>query len=439
MNDSQLTTLEEVAAFLKLSSLVAFAKVNRLEAYRWVEQTLIRFDYPNRSKTEKGLIKEYLGKLTGYSRAQITRLVEKYRNTGRVQVKRCRRHTFPRRYAREEVERLARTDELHNFPNGNALRKIMQRMVGVYRVLEYRTLAQISVAHLYNLRKTAAYRRITKNYQKTRPRVVNLGERRQPEPNGAPGYLRVDTVHQGDEKLGGAKGVYHINITDEVIQWELTGAVERISEECLVPLLEALLNLFPFTLHEFHSDNGSEYVNAMVVALLNRLLMKLTKSRSRQTNDNALIEGKNGSIIRKWLGYGFIKQEEADRLNRFYFTVFHEYLNYHRPCAFATEIADGRKKGKIKKVYRPEDYQTPYEKLKSLKEVKDYLKPGVTLEVLEQISLRRNDNQMAVLVQAERAKLFEAIYPVALADQLTWPRAEVVKPVALVRSGSLLD
>lgn len=430
MNDSQLTTLEEVSTFLKLSALVAFAKINRSEAYRWVEQTLTRFEYVGRSKTEKGLIKEYLGKLTGYSRAQVTRLVADFRRTGRVQVKVYQRHAFPRRYAREEVERLAQTDELHNFPNGNALKKILQRMVGVYRELAYRTLAQISVAHIYNLRKTAAYRRITKNYQKTQPRVVNLGERRQPEPHGVPGYLRVDTVHQGDEKLGGVKGVYHINITDEVTQWELTGAVERISEECLVPLLEALLTLFPFTLHEFHSDNGSEYVNGMVVALLNRLLMKLTKSRSRQTNDNALIEGKNGSVIRKWLGYGFIKQTEADRLNRFYFTVFHEYLNFHRPCAFATEISDRRKKGKIKKVYKQNDYQTPYEKLKSLKEIKDYLKPGVTLEALEQASLRRNDNQMAALVQAERAKLFEAIYPAALM---------VDQPVALVRSGSSLD
>lgn len=430
MNDSQLTTLEEVETFLKISSLASFEKVNRAEAYRWVEQTLIRFEYSDRSKTGKGLLRRYLGKLTGYSRAQVTRLVTDFRRTGQVRVKACQRHTFPCRYGTEEIRLLAQTDAWHNFPNGHALKKIMSRMVEVYGDLSYRVLSSLSVSHLYNLRKTLAYRKLNQNYQKTRPKVINLGERRKPEPNGVPGYLRVDTVHQGDERLGSGKGVYHINLTDEVTQWEITGAVERISEECLVPLLEALLSLFPFTLHEFHSDNGTEYVNGKVVALLNRLMMKLTKSRSRQTNDNALVESKNGSIIRKWLGYGFIKQMEADRLNRFYFTVFHEYLNYHRPCAFATEIADPRKKGKIKKVYRPEDYQTPYGKFKSLKEAKSYLKPGVTFELLDQVSLKRNDNQMAKLVQTERSKLFGEIYPTAL---------KVDQPVALVRSASSLD
>lgn len=173
---------------------------------------------------------------------------------------------------------------------------------------------------------------------------------------------------------------------------------------------------------EFHCDNGSEYVNERVAEILNRTLIKLTKSRPRKTNDNALVEGKNGSIIRKWLGYGYIEQKFAPVINEFYGGEFHEYVNYHRPCAFATEIVD--KKGKVKKIYKPKDYLTPYEKLRSLPKANGYLKEGVTFEMLDEIAVRRNDNEMAELVQREREKLFEEV---------------IYQPIALTRSGSLFD
>ena len=140
--------------------------------------------------------------------------------------------------------------------------------------------------------------------------------------------------------------MYHINIVDEVTQWEYIGAVEKISEAHLVPLLVRLINQYPFAVFEFHADNGSEYINRQVARMLNKLLVTLTKSRSRQTNDNALVESKNGSIIRKWMGYGFIDQKHAGRVNDFYFDIFNEYLNFHRPCGFATEVKDKKVKSK---------------------------------------------------------------------------------------------
>ena len=88
---------------------------------------------------------------------------------------------------------------------------------------------------------------------------MSIGERRRPEPNGQPGYLRVDTVHQGD--LDGVKGVYHINAVDEVTQWQVVGATAQISEAWLKPALEAMLAQFPFRIFGFHSDNGSEFIN----------------------------------------------------------------------------------------------------------------------------------------------------------------------------------
>ena len=140
-----------------------------------------------------------------------------------------------------------------------------------------------------------------------------IGERRKPHPEGKPGYLRIDTVHQGDQDK--QKGVYHINAVDEVTQMEVVCSVERISENCLIPVLDNQLEEFPFVIYEIHADNGSEYINKEVAKLLQKLLIELTKSRARHCNDNALVESKNGSIVRKCLGYMHIKQKWAPEIN----------------------------------------------------------------------------------------------------------------------------
>lgn len=417
MDDSRMDTIVDVANFLNGSEKTTFIEQNQKssEAYEWIEETLKKFNYALSKKRNRGLIKKYIEKMTGYSRSQVTRLITRFLQTGKVLVKEYKRNTFTKTYSPKDISLLAKTDELHDYPNGAALKKVLKRMAIDYKVKEFERIAKISVSHIYILRHTPVYLRMNKRYEKTKPTVVNIGERRKPQPNGKPGYIRVDTVHQGDEDKKGTytKGVYHINMVDEVVQFEFVAAVEKISEAYLTPILEILLEFFPFKIKEFHSDNGSEYINGVVVTLLNKLLVKLTKSRSRRTNDNALVEGKNGSIIRKWIGYGFIEQKHADRINKtFYFSSFNEYINYHRPCGFATEIID--KKGKIKKVYKTEDYMTPYEKLKSLPNAKQYLKEGITFEMLDKIAMSKNDNEMAQLVQEERRKLFEYILPISL-------------------------
>jgi len=407
MHDSQVNTIEDIIGILKYGG--TFEQKDYKEAYEWIEKTLIKFQYALKlTKKEKGMIKQYIEKITGYSRSQVTRLVAQYVKKGKIQAHYGHGHTFGKKYLREDVKLLAQTDELHNFPNGYALKKNLERMFTVFKQKAFERLSQISVSHIYNLRNTPLYQRFTKNYQKTKPHVSsNIGERRKPEPEGKPGYLRVDTVHQGDRD--GEKGVYHINTIDEVTQFEFIGACEKISEAYLIPVLERLIAEYPFVIIEFHSDNGSEYINGVVCKLLNKLLIALTKSRSRRTNDNALVEGKNGGVIRKWIGYGFIEQIHAQRINTFYFEYFNEYLNYHRPCGFAREVQDPNKKGKIKKVYRYEDYMTPYEKLKSLKNAQQYLTSDTTLKKLSQTAMRITDNDMAKLVQAQLTDLNEAI------------------------------
>ena len=271
---------------------------------------------------------------------------------------------------------------------------------------EYARLAGISVAYLYILRHSAPYQGVRQHFDKTRPTVSSLGERRQPQPNGQPGYLRVDTVHQGD--FDGVKGVYHINAVDEVTQFEIVCSVEKISERYLIPVLEDLLEQFPFIILAFHADNGSEYINKYVVKLLNKLLIELTKSRARHCNDNALVESKNGAIVRKQLGYVHIPQQWAPQLNAFHRDHLNPYINFHRPCFFPVVSMDT--KGKPRKRYPYEAMMTPYDKFTSLPNPKQYLKPGRTFQQLDDMAVAISDNEAAKHLNAAKLTLYQRIF-----------------------------
>ena len=281
-----------------------------------------------------------------------------------------------------EIELLAKTDELHDWLSGPATKKIMERECEIYGHTEFGNISRISVAHLYNLRRSSTYRNITRRFAKTKPSISQIGERAKPDPRGQPGYIRIDTIHQGD--FNGHKGIYHINAVDEITQWEIVASVERISEAYLVSVLEVMLVQFPFITRGFHSDNGSEFVNHIVARLLNKLFIRFTKSRPRHSNDNGLVETKNGSVIRKQLGYAYIPQRSAELINEFNRDFFNSYINFHRPCFFPVSVIDH--KGKIKKSYPYEEVRTPYEKLKSLPQAESYLCPGVTFEKLDAIA-----------------------------------------------------
>jgi hypothetical protein len=197
--------------------------------------------------------------------------------------------------------------------------------------------------------------------------------------------------------------VYHINAVDAVTQWQVVGCASKISEAYLLPVLEAVLEQFPFTVLGFHVDNGSEYINHRVAKLLEKLQAEFTKSRASRSQDNALVEGKNGAVIRKLIGYGHIAGEHAEAVGKFYARHLNPYLNFHRPCGFATVSVDER--GKRRRQYKSEDYRTPFEKLQSLERVDQYLKPGLSLAQLEQEELAMSDTECARRMNAAKSRL----------------------------------
>ncbi len=300
---------------------------------------------------------------------------------------------------------LAHTDSLHGTLSGPATKKLMERAWSLYGDGRYERLARISVAHLYNLRQRSGYQRHRQVWTKTRPVTIRIGTRRAPAPNNRPGYLRLDSVHQGDQD--GLKGVYHINAVDCVTQFEAVASCERISEAYLIPVLEELLHSFPFVIRGFHSDNGSEYINRHVAEMLDKLLIEEhTKSRSRHSNDNAQAESKNGSIVRKHFGYSHIPQRFARVVNDFCREHLNPYINFHRPCLFAETITDS--KGRQRKRYPYKLMMTPYEKLKSLPDAAQYLKPEISFQALDALATSSSDNEAAERLNEARARLFKS-------------------------------
>ncbi len=403
MNDDNVVSIAQLREFLKLSNSATFSRKDRKEAYEWIGRTLGKFGYHQLGKKDKGVVRAYIRTMTGYSDTQLDRLIRRKREVGRVVQKERTQPTFPTIYTPEDIALIAEVDNAEGRRTGGALRKTLADMFLVYGDRRFERLSKISVSHLYNLRGTRVYQSRSLSYTKTPTTSVDIGVRKKPRSEGKPGYLRVDSVHQGD--LDKQKGVYHINLVDEVTQDEIVVTVEGISEEFLRPALEAALGYFPFRILGFHSDNGSEYLNKMVARLLQKLLIEQTKSRARQTNDNALVEGKNGSVVRKHFGYMHIPRKYAKLMNEFNRRHLNPYLFFHRQCAFADEIIDER--GKIKKVYKT--YLTPCEKLLSISNVEQYLKPGITTEALRKRMMEKTHLAAAKEMQEAKKQLFKEI------------------------------
>lgn len=402
-------SIGQIEEFLKTNQEcgVKFEITSAKYKYELINQTLWEVGYRRLARGDKHTVFRYLKYLTGYSQSHIKRLANKWRKGTLVYNPARQRNKFAVKYFPSDIALLIKTDMAHGCLNGQATKEILEREHKVFKHAEYANISRISVAHIYNIRnRNRQYASSGALYlQKTKRTETDIGIRRKPRPGGRPGYLRVDTVHQGDQ--AGNKGVYHINIVDEITQYELVATVEKITEQCLRPVIEELLELFPFRIFEFHADNGSEYINRWVAGLLNKLHILLTKSRSRHSNDNALVESKNGSCIRKVYGRNYIAAKWARELNDFNRQYLNIYLNYHRPCAFAKSIRD--KRGKERKSYPDDLTQTPYDRLRSLPNASQYLKDGFTFAELDKIAYAESDNQFAERMGAARERLFRRI------------------------------
>lgn len=396
MDDSRINNITQIKEFLKGSQGFDFSlrKAKIEEKYKFIDKVIDRLKYGKLSKKDKKVVLYYLKKITGYKKRQLLRLVSQA-VVGELKRKPYKKLHPHRIYTSLDIKLLEKTDELHLRLSEGATKEILRREFEIFHHQNYQTISHISHSHITNLRHHQLYNNHWVNH--TKAKTIPIGITQPPENYGKPGSIRVDTVHQRE--------IYHINSVDEITQWEIVVCVPQISERCMVSALEDLINQYPFIIFNFHSDRGGETINYQVSSLLHRLLIKQTKSRSYHSNDNALIETKNGSIIRKNMGWRHINQNMVDKINNYYKNYFNPYLNFHRPCAFPTITVD--EKGRKKRVYHT--YLTPYDALKRITGAKKFLKPGQTFEKLDKIAYQYSDNEFAQILREEERRLFEEI------------------------------
>lgn len=396
MNDSRLINVTQLSEFLKGSQGVSLSLENALieEKYKFIDEAIKRLNYSKLSKKEKRIVYVYLRKITGYKKAQLYRLMKKA-EIGKLKKNMYQRINPHKIYTTHDIKLLEKTDELHLRMSEKATLEILRRENEVFNHKEYQTISGVSHSHLTNLRYSPIYKAGWINH--TKARQIQIGITQKPENYGFPGSIRVDSVSQKD--------VYYINTVDEITQWEIIFCVPQICEACVLPALEEIISQYPFKIFNFHSDRGGENINYQVANLLQKLLIKQTKSRSYHSNDNALCETKNGSVIRKNMGWEHIDQKFCDKINDYLKNYFNPYLNFHRPCAYPTIQTDD--KGKKRKVY--DIYQVPYDRLKQIVGSEKFLGSGQTFEKLDIIAYSHSDNEWAELMRKEEDKLFNEI------------------------------
>ena len=155
MSTHYLRSLEDLEKFIGGTEKVTFSVLEtKQKKYEWIQSVLVRFFYLTLKKAEKRIVRQYVQKVTEYSTAQITRLIQQYKEDGKIVYKPSPSQGFSVKYTQEDVLALVALDELHGTLNGTTTKKLCERAWNFYGDPGYERLSKISVAQLYNLRAT---------------------------------------------------------------------------------------------------------------------------------------------------------------------------------------------------------------------------------------------------------------------------------------------
>ena len=409
LDTQRLQTLDQVREFLAGSRPLDLQLETRAEAYAFVAETLQRFDYSRQGKADKGLIRRFLNKVTGLSRAQVTRLLHQHRTTGAIADRRRPRHPFPRRYTKADIGLLAEVDALHGTLSGPATRKLCVRALQLFGDRRFERLAAISNGHLYNLRHSTSYQRRRGTMPApTRPVHIAIGERRRPQPSDNP--ATCGSILSTKETSTASRASTTSTSSTRSPSSSSSARSSASTRPASPPSSKPCSGRSPLT----SVDSTPTTVRSSSTTKSSPGCKPSTSTSSPSPDPAAatttpLVESKNGSVIRKHLGYGHIPSRYAERVNAFTQQVLSPYLNFHRPCLFPVDEVDA--KGRVRKRYPHANVMTPYEKLKSLPNAAACLKLGTSFDQLDAVAAAMSDSDAARALNQARDRLFASIDP----------------------------
>jgi transposase InsO family protein len=176
-----------------------------------------------------------------------------------------------------------------------------------------------------------------------------------------PGYLEIDLVaHCGSSASG--EFVYSLNVTDIHTGWTETRAVTGKGETGVVAAMEEIRSGLPFALLAIDSDNGSEFINHHLARWCKKHEVSFTRSRAYKKNDNAHIEQKNWTHVRRIFGWErFDTAEQCASMNALYRTDLYHMQNFFQPCVKL--VTKTRVGSKVRRRY--DAATTPLERLRA--------------------------------------------------------------------------
>ena len=155
LGTERIRTLDQLRAFLEGNEAADFHLADRDSGYAFVRRTLVRFQYHHGlGRPDKGRVWEFLGKVTGLSPSQLSRLIAQHRRTGHIRDHRKKppARPFTHRYTRAAIALLAEVDGACGHPSGPAFKEVLRRQREVFGDTRFERLATISNGHIYNLR-----------------------------------------------------------------------------------------------------------------------------------------------------------------------------------------------------------------------------------------------------------------------------------------------
>lgn len=338
----QIRSLEQVRDVV--SGLVALKLPPRQDdelRYRWIDTALQGMQYRELARSERGLVLNYLQRLTGYSRAQVNRLVARWMS-GQALAKQHGRpeHAFERRYQAADIALLAEADGALGRLPGAATVSVLRRQRDQFGDGRLASLASISVSQLYLLRRSPEYlAAAVPSDDLVPPHHLPVGVRRTPQPDLAPGHLRVESVDEGD-----VPGSWQVCVVDVATRWRVRVDWPSSADDVCMrkPALARLMRQLPFRPLACAAAEGGDQRCRQVAAGIESV-----RAAAAVTQDPL----------------------ELDPWSLF--------VNLHRPCALPVTPAPDPAAARAHQVL------TPLEALLARPAAESCLRPGVTLASLQ--------------------------------------------------------
>lgn len=376
--------------------MVTMTMPSRLEYIKTAKQR-----YRKAHSQEKSAILNELCANTGYNRKyairQLSAKAALLQPTGfqRKKRKSCT-------YSNEDIYWLAKVWEVLDYPCGQRLSPVLSETLTI--LISFHELEGIpdsTVAQLHRIKSTTIDDRLFPARQKLHRKLISTTKpgslikkhipiRTASWNESRVGCCEIDTVAHCGESADG-DFINSLNITDIPTQWTETVALIGKAQKRIMHGLDTITDRLPFPLVALDPDNGSEFINWQLFRWCMEQKIEFTRGRPYHKNDNAHIEQKNWTHVRKLFGYERLETtEQLNLMNEVYGNEWRLYKNFFIPCM---KLRDKQRIGKhgekIKRVY--DTPATPYQRVLSSEQVSHQAKQELTalFKTLNPAQLRR--------------------------------------------------